>query len=209
MSIRARMGSQMSPRRFLERQDGFALDEHADLLAVEDSVDELDHPHDREEVRRPAVLRRVGLDLRPQARRHHVFDGEGMQAVLDRERTDRPGIVQPVDVDPADLDPRCAAGVDEGVEVGDLVLLDAVGRVVDDRDRHADGGRRHRLEVGHEDAGLRPGLAAPEARRKLEAFGVAGVGFFVGHAAKDRPPGRRGGACPARATGAKFKRSLL
>ena len=94
------------------------------------------------------------------------------------------GGIQTVDVDPADLDPRLAAALDERLGVGDLADLEAVGRVVDAGDRDLLRRPRHRLELVEVDAGL--GARPPAAKPRREPEGLSfGSRRFGRHGAKD------------------------
>src|SRR4029453_3644028 len=102
------------------------------------------------------------------------FDRERMEAVLDRQRANGGRIVQPVDVDPADLDPRFTATLDELLEVlvRDVPRFDAILRVVDAGDGNPDLGDGHPLNLGEVDPRSGARLAPLETGRKLQAFAV-------------------------------------
>ena len=113
---------------------------------------------------------------------------------------------QAVDVDPSDLDPGRAPAGDEGLEIGDVLDLEAIRRVVDAGDRHAHLGKRHAREVRGVDARplagpLPPSDSAPEARgcrRRSRARAGAGSPWAGRIGEVGRRNERGGAAAPPR-----------
>lgn len=95
----------------------------------------------------------VIIDLGALLPRQKIFDGEGMELVLRRERVDDMHVAEPAQVDPAHLGPRGPVLFDEVWKILDLLNQEILRVVVDTVDRNRALSRRPAREVLQFDSG--------------------------------------------------------